>query len=87
MSTTVRVSEHTRRRVAALAAATGRQMQQVVDEAVIAYERELFWRQLVTGYDALAENSEAWADVQAERAGEAPAVVDGVVADDPPRTK
>jgi predicted transcriptional regulator len=51
MSTTVRVSEETRRRAAALAKATGRQLQQVIEEAVTAYERELFWQQLAEGSD------------------------------------
>lgn len=86
MSTTVRVSEDTRRRVAALAEASGRQMQQVLDEAVTAYERELFWRQLATGYDALADDPHRWAELAAEREAEAPAVRDGIGTDEPPRS-
>ncbi len=42
MSTTIRVSEQTLRRAAALAESTGMQTQAVVDEALIAYERALF---------------------------------------------
>lgn len=84
MSTTVRVTEETRRRVAALAHASGRQIQQVLEEAVTAYERELFWRQLASGYDALADDPSGWAELQAERDSEAPTVRDGVRADDPP---
>jgi len=84
MSTTVRVSERTRQRVAALAAATGRRMQQVVDDAIVAYERELFWRQLVSGYEGLAENPKAWEEVHAERTAEAPSLDDDMSAEDMP---
>ncbi|MHB8342611.1 MAG: hypothetical protein ACYDB7_15775 [Mycobacteriales bacterium] len=84
MSTTVRVSEETRRRVAALAEASGRQMQQVLDEAVTAYEREFFWRELANSYDALADDPGGWEELQAERDVEARTVRDGITADDPP---
>jgi hypothetical protein len=57
MSTTVRVSEETRQRAAAIAKATGRQLQQVIEQAVIAYERELFWQQMAKGYEALPRTS------------------------------
>lgn len=79
MSTTVRVAERTREKVAALAKATGRQMQQVVDDAVAAYERELFFREFGERYAELADD----ADVAAERAGEAGALRDGLD-DEPP---
>ncbi len=86
MTTTVRVTEETRRRVAALAESTGRQMQQVVDDAVAVYERELFWRQFADGYERLASDPRGWAEVQAERAGEANALIDDLSGDDVPRT-
>ena len=85
MSTTVRVSEETRRRAAALAKATGRQLQQVIEDAVTAYERELFWRQLAEGYDALADDESAWAEVQAERAAESGSLADDLRGDPTPR--
>ena len=81
MSTTVRVSDETRRRAAALAKATGRQLQQVIEEAVTAYERELFWKQLTDGYAALAEDAPAWAEVQAERAAESVSLADDLRGD------
>ena len=81
MSTTVRVSEETRRRAAALAKATGRQLQQVIEQAVAAYERELFWRGLTEGYEALAEDEEAWAELQAERDVEARSLGDDLGGD------
>jgi predicted transcriptional regulator len=78
VSTTLRVSEETRQRVADLAAATGRQMQAVVEDAVLAYERSIFWDSFDQGYQRLAEDNAQWAEVQNERAAEASALQDGV---------
>lgn len=79
MSTTIRVSEVTRQRAADLAASSGRQMQAIVEEALIAYERALFWESFESGYRRLAEDTEeAWDEVQAERRGEEPALRDGL---------
>lgn len=78
MSTTLRVSEETRRQVAELAAATGRQMQVIVEEAVAAYARALFWAEFERGYELLADDPTQWAGVRAERAGESTALHDGV---------
>ena len=50
-----------------------------------AYERELFWRRLSDGYDALAENESAWAEVQAERDVEARSLGDDLRGDPAPR--
>lgn len=85
MSTTIRVSEETRERAAALAKATGRQLQQVIEEAVIAYEKELFWRQLVEGFDALADDEPASAELRAERDAQSRALGDDLRDDPPPR--
>lgn len=78
MSTTIRVSEATRRRAADLAANSGRQMQAIVEEALIAYERALFWESFESGYRRLAEDTQAWDEVQAERRGAEPALRDGL---------
>jgi len=78
MSTTLRVSEETRLRVAELAAATGRQMQAVVEDAVLAYERSIFWDSFEQGYQRLATDHQQWADLQDERRAEAVALRDGV---------
>ncbi|MBA2323447.1 MAG: hypothetical protein H0V92_05305 [Pseudonocardiales bacterium] len=72
----MRVSEETRRRASELAVRTGRRMQAVVDEALVAYERALFWESFDDGYRRLAEDPEAWESVVAERSGEAPALAD-----------
>jgi predicted transcriptional regulator len=76
VSTTIRVSEATRQRVADLAAATGRQMQTVVDDAVAAYERTVFWDAFESGYDGLTRDPDQWASVAAERAAEEQALGD-----------
>ncbi|MDQ2880762.1 MAG: hypothetical protein M3Y48_05730 [Actinomycetota bacterium] len=78
MSTTIRVSEATRARAANLAARTGRQMQVVVDEALAAYERALFWESFEDGYRRLAADPDEWDAVQTERRGEEPALRDGL---------
>ncbi len=63
MATTVRVSETTRARAAALAAMDGSSIGEVVDKALAAYEEAAFWRQthqaLAAHPDALDEDP-AW---------------------------
>lgn len=76
MSTTVRVSRETHERLTQLSNATGMQIQRVVEAAVVAYEAEVFWSEFDRGYAALGDDPDAWAGVQAERAGEAAALAD-----------
>jgi len=78
MSTTIRVSEATRQRVADLAASSGRQMQSVVEDALVTYERAMFWESFEGGYRRLAEDTDQWNEVQEERRGEGPALRDGL---------
>jgi predicted transcriptional regulator len=78
MSTTLRVTEETRQRIATIANATGQRMHTVVEHAVDAYERELFWTKFHEGYERLAADPDAWADIEAERAAEAPSLGDGI---------
>ena len=78
MSTTIRVSEATRDRIARLADATGRPMTQLLDEAVDALERRLFFEQLGTRYDELRQDGPVWAEIQAERAVESGVLADGL---------
>lgn len=77
MSTTIRVSEETRLLASELARRTGLQQQAVVAAALDAYDKSLFWDAFEHGYHHLAENEEAWASLQVERVGEAPALADG----------
>ncbi|HTA32806.1 MAG TPA: hypothetical protein VK721_05220 [Solirubrobacteraceae bacterium] len=67
MSTTIRVSEPTRDRFARLAQATGRPMSQLVDEAVDALERRVFFDQLSARYEVLRNDPGAWKEIEAER--------------------
>ena len=76
MSTTIRVSEQTRRRAAALAESTGMQMQAVVDEALIAYERAHFWESFEAAYARLGDHAGEWNEIVAERRGEEQALAD-----------
>ena len=76
VSTTMRVSETTRRRFAKLAAATGRPMTQLLDEAADALERRLFYEQLSRRYAELRNDPVAWADIKAERSAESAALRD-----------
>jgi hypothetical protein len=76
MSTTIRVSERTRDRFARLADATGRPMSQLVDEAVDALERRVFFDQLSARYEALRADPAAWSEIESERALESGALHD-----------
>ena len=76
MSTTIRVSEETRRRFARLAATTGRPMTQLLAEAADALERRLFFDELSDRYEELRADPHAWAEIEAERAVEAQALRD-----------
>ena len=76
MSTTIRVSTQTRDRFAALAAATGRPMSQLLTDAAEALERRVFFDQFAAGFDALREDATAWRDIEHERALESGTVAD-----------
>lgn len=77
MSTTIRVSKNTRDRFSKLAAETGRPMTQLLDEAVDALERRLFFDRMDDRYDELRSDPVAWAEIEAERAVEDGALSDG----------
>ncbi len=68
MSTTLRVSDKTHRRIAGLAKATGKRLQDVVQEAIDTYEQDQFWRELNQGYAHLRADEKLWNEVVAERA-------------------
>lgn len=76
MSTTIRVPNRTRDRLAALAAATGRPMTAVVDDALDALERRVFFEQFNERYAELREDEAAWSAIEHERAIEEGAVRD-----------
>jgi hypothetical protein len=74
----MRVSDRTHQRVVSLASATGHRMSQVLDDAVSAYEREVFWSEFAEGYDQLADDPAAWEEVLSERKDEEVALQDGL---------
>lgn len=76
MSTTIRISEETRDRLASLANATGRPMTRVLDDAVEALERRIFFDAFNRRYQELRDDPEAWAEIDKERRFE-----EGVVGD------
>ena len=67
VSTTIRVSEETRDRLAVLAESTGRPMTRVLDEAVDALERRVFFDLLNRRYGELLQDAAAKADIEEER--------------------
>ncbi len=70
------MNERTRDRFAQLAAATGRPMTQLVDEAADALERRVFFDQLSTRYEELRADTSAWSEIEVERAVEGGALSD-----------
>ncbi len=77
MSTTIRVSEATRDRLAALAAAMQRPMTAVVDEALDELERRRFFDAFNERWSKLRKDSTAWPEIERERLAEEAALRDG----------
>jgi hypothetical protein len=77
-TTTVRISRRARANAEAVAAATHRSMSSVIEEAVEAYRREIFWRQYEEGIQHLRRDPDAWAEYAGEREAEAGALRDGL---------
>lgn len=68
MSTpTVPISEASHRILRELAEQTGQSMTEVLDQALDAYRRKLFFEQMNAGYAALRADPQAWAEELAER--------------------
>ncbi len=78
MSTTIRITDSTKDRVKAISEMTGKQMQAVVEEAVVEYERKVFWERTNERYAELRRDREEWARIEAEREGESGALRDGL---------
>lgn len=76
MSTTIRVSQRTRARIAALADATHRPMTAVVDEALDALERRAFFASFNQRYGELRDDEVTWTEIEAERQLEASSLTD-----------
>lgn len=77
-TTTVRISRRARAKAEAVAAATNRSMSSIIEDAVDAYRREIFWRQYEEGIDRLRQDPSAWLDYVGEREAEAGVLRDGL---------
>jgi predicted transcriptional regulator len=77
MSTTIRVSDTTKARLAALARGSGRPMTEVIDDAVEALERKVFLTRLNKRFGELRDDPAAWAGIERERALEERSLSDG----------
>ena len=64
---TVQISEASHRILKELAEQTGQTTTDVLDKALDAYQRKLFFEQMNVGYSELRADPEAWADHLAER--------------------
>jgi len=64
---TVRISKAAHHVLKALSRETGRTMTEVLDQALEAYRRKLFFEQMNAGYAELRADPEAWAEHEAER--------------------
>lgn len=63
----VRISEPSHHLLRELAEQTGQTMLEVLDKALDAYRRKVFFARLNAGYAALRADHEAWAEIEAER--------------------
>ncbi len=66
-STTVRISEATRRIVQELASQTGESMRDVLEKAIEEYRRRRFFEQVNAAYEALSNDPEEWQNELQER--------------------
>lgn len=83
MSTpTVRISKAAHHKLKALAAQTDQPMIDVLDKALEAYQRQLFFEQLNAGYAGLRRDPRAWAEHLAERKAWDRTLMDGLDPDE-----
>jgi len=64
---TIPISDASHQLLNKLAEETGQTTLEVINNALDAYRRELFFRQMDAGYAELRADSKAWAEHQAER--------------------
>ena len=76
VSTTIRVNDEARRRIARLAEQDDRPMTAIVDDALDALERRRFFDRFNQRYAELADDGDAWAEVLEERTLESGALGD-----------
>jgi hypothetical protein len=78
----VRISEASHRLLEKLAEQTGQTMTDVLDKALDAYRRKLFFDRLNAGYAELRADPEAWAEHLAERKQWDTTLMDGLDPDE-----
>jgi hypothetical protein len=79
---TVRISEASHQLLTQLAKQTGQTTMDVLDKALDAYRRKLFFEQLNAGYAELRADPEAWAEHLAERKLWDATLMDGLETDE-----
>src|ERR1700738_4568858 len=79
---TVRISEASHQLLKALAEQTGQTMMDLLDKALDAYQRQLFFEQLNAGYAELRADPQAWAEHLAERKQWDATLMDGLDPDE-----
>jgi predicted transcriptional regulator len=78
VSTTIRVSDEAKRRIAAIARQTGRPMTELLDDALEALERRIFFEAFNERYNQLRSDAGAWAEIEAERRIEEGSIADNL---------
>ena len=78
----VNLSEASLRILRELAEQTGQPMSEILDRALDAYQRKLFFEQLNAGYAALRADPEAWAEELEERKLWEATLLDGLDSDE-----
>ena len=78
MTTTIRVSTHTRDLLQQLAQRSGVSMQSVLERALEQYRRQQLLEAANAAYAALRTDAEAWADLERERGDWDQTLADGL---------
>jgi len=81
-ASTVPISETTHQLLTELAEQTGQTPTEVLDKALDAYRRKLFFEQMNAGYAELRADPEAWAEHLAERTQWDTTLMDGLDPDE-----
>ena len=79
---TIELSETAQVRLRELVETTGQSMSVVLDQALAAYRRELFFGKLNAGYAQMRADPQTWADHEAERKEWDVASMDGLDTDE-----
>ena len=79
---TVRISQASYQILKELAEQTGQSMMDVLDKALDAYRRKVFFEQLNAAYAALRADPVAWAEVEEERRSMDGCLMDGLDPDE-----